>query len=158
MARRISLQIHFLSIPRKLGQVHLQIFIWVISTRHLAHCKAGSRQRGWKIPALRVSRILAVVVDVAVFLPWLQRYGSAPPHLFSTASRCFCVCKRRFSVAPDVELTCIAACVDPPCRRRAYAGPSLWDGPCSALGCVCSDFDWWIARFWHTRTRTIPVR
>lgn len=111
--------IFFSSIPRKLGRVHLQIFFcfhFDLSHRSL---KNWELRQGWKIEPSSCSRILAVVVDVAVFLPWLQIHGSAPPHLFSTASRCFCVCKRRFSDVPGRWVTCIAACVDLPCGRRA---------------------------------------
>jgi hypothetical protein len=94
--------------------------------------------------AFQSLRLLAVVVDVAFFLPLLLVHGSAPPHLFSTASCCFCTASAVFC-HPGRRMTRIAPCVDRPCRRRAYAGPGLWNQACSALGCVCFDFDWWMA-------------
>jgi hypothetical protein len=88
-----------------------------------------------EIQALQLSRILAVVVDVALFLPSLSVQGSAPPHLFSTASRCFCVASANFCRPKNACVTCI----DLPCRWRAYAGPSPLDLARSALGRVCFD-------------------
>lgn len=86
----------FSSIPRKLGQVHLpsSLFSFIRRTTQLME-KLGAMARV-EIQALQLSRILAVVVDVAIFLPSLQVRRSAPPHLFSTVSRCFCVARANF--------------------------------------------------------------
>jgi hypothetical protein len=143
MGGRISLQ-SFSSIPPKLGQVHLQSSILVnLNFSHSLTERLGAAARAENL-AFQSSRLLAVVVDVAIFLPLLQAYGSAPPHLFSTVSRCFCAASA-VSCRSGCRMTCITWCVDRPCRRRAYAGPSLWGRACSALGCVCFDFDWWMA-------------
>jgi len=74
-----------------------------------------------------------------------SRFTAPPrPTVLVTDSRCFCAASAVFCRSGR-RMTCITWCVDRPCRRRAYAGPSLWDRACSALGCVCFDFDWWIA-------------
>ena len=117
MRGRISLQ-SFSSIPRKLGHGHLHFLFLVKSTHDMAQRQARGAAARAEIPALQLSKILAVVVDVAIFLPWHQVHASAPPHLLSTVSRCFCVASAVFS-CPRRRVTCIVSCVDLPCRRRA---------------------------------------
>jgi hypothetical protein len=135
---------HFHRFPPKLGQAHLQFPTLInLNFSHSLTEGPGAAARAENL-AFQSSRLLAVVVDVAIFLPLLQVYGSAPPHLFSTVSRCFCAASAAFC-RPGRRMTCITWCGDRPCRRRAYAGPSLWGRACSALGCICFDFDWWMA-------------
>ena len=95
MGQRISLQ-SFSSIPRRLGQGHHRFLILVNLTFTTSLTEKLGAAARVENPAFQLSRILAVVVDVALFLPWVQVRGSAPPHLFSTASRCFCVASAVF--------------------------------------------------------------
>jgi hypothetical protein len=149
-----------LRISRRHGWTNLLAFIFIDSPKaragassilnfdpskfsHSLTGKLGATARAENL-AFQSLRLLAVVVDVAIFLPLLLVHGSAPPHHFSTASRCFCAASAVFC-RPGRRMTCIAPGVDRPCRRRAYAGPCLWGRACSALGCLCFDFDWWMA-------------
>lgn len=95
MGGRISLQ-SFSSIPPKLGQAHLQFSNLInLNFPHSLTERLGAAARAENL-AFQSLRLLAVVVDVAIFLPLLLVYGSAPPHLFSTDSRCFCAASAVF--------------------------------------------------------------